>query len=43
MFWKLMAPDQPIATRRSLLDRIKHWEDHRSWQDFYEKLRLSPL
>ena len=24
-----------IPTRRSLLSRIKHWDDHTSWQDFY--------
>jgi RNA polymerase sigma-70 factor (ECF subfamily) len=29
-------PDEFIPTRQSLLERLKHWEDHDSWQDFFE-------
>jgi RNA polymerase sigma-70 factor (ECF subfamily) len=32
-------PDQPfdpIATRHSLLNRLKDWGDHASWQDFFD-------
>jgi RNA polymerase sigma-70 factor (ECF subfamily) len=25
-----------IPTRRSLLDRLKHWDDHESWRTFFE-------
>jgi RNA polymerase sigma factor (sigma-70 family) len=25
-----------IPTRRSLLDRLKHWDDHESWRSFFE-------
>jgi RNA polymerase sigma-70 factor (ECF subfamily) len=25
-----------IPTRKSLLSRIKHWDDQKSWQDFYD-------
>jgi RNA polymerase sigma-70 factor (ECF subfamily) len=33
----MVAALQPsIQTRRSLLSRIKHWEDRESWQDFYD-------
>jgi RNA polymerase sigma factor (sigma-70 family) len=28
--------NQLIPTRRSLLSRIKHWDDQKSWQDFYD-------
>lgn len=31
-----MEPDKLIPTRRSLLSRLKHWEDQKSWQDFYD-------
>lgn len=27
-------PDNPIRTRRSLLERLKNWEDQDSWTDF---------
>lgn len=27
---------QLVPTRRSLLSRLKHWDDQRSWQDFYD-------
>ena len=27
-------PDSPIRTRRSLLSRLKNWEDQESWNDF---------
>ena len=26
---------EPIPTRRSLLSRLKHWDDQESWQDFF--------
>src|ERR1039457_2550866 len=29
--WKQLIP-----TRRSLLSRLKHWDDQKSYQDFYE-------
>ena len=28
--------NQLIPTRRSLLSRLKHWDDQKSWQDFYD-------
>ncbi len=28
--------NQVIPTRRSLLSRLKHWDDKKSWQDFYD-------
>lgn len=28
--------DQFIPTRRSLLSRLKNWEDRESWQDFFD-------
>lgn len=28
--------NQMIPTRRSLLSRLKHWDDQKSWQDFYD-------
>lgn len=33
----LMAinPDDTIPTRQSLLERLKNWEDQKSWQDFF--------
>jgi RNA polymerase sigma factor (sigma-70 family) len=33
-----MAVDwnQLVPTRRSLLSRLKHWDDQKSWQDFYD-------
>src|SRR6266567_2462892 len=32
-----MKPDEDlIPTRRSLLSRIKDWEDAASWQDFFD-------
>lgn len=27
---------EPIATRRSLLERMKDWQDQTSWRDFFE-------
>jgi RNA polymerase sigma-70 factor (ECF subfamily) len=33
------APD-PIATRRSLLSRLKNWGDDASWQDFHNTYSL---
>lgn len=27
---------QLIPTRKSLLSRLKHWDDQKSWQDFYD-------
>jgi RNA polymerase sigma factor (sigma-70 family) len=32
--WKDLVP-----TRRSLLSRVKNWEDHKSWDDFYQIYR----
>lgn len=29
-------PADPAATRSSLLHRLKDWEDHGSWQDFFD-------
>ena len=29
-------PDRFIPTRRSLLDRLKNWEDQESWKDFFD-------
>ncbi len=29
--WKQLIP-----TRKSLLSRLKHWDDQKSWQDFYD-------
>jgi RNA polymerase sigma factor (sigma-70 family) len=29
--WNLLIP-----TRKSLLSRLKHWDDQKSWQDFYD-------
>ena len=31
-----MNPDFYIATRQSLLDRLRCWDDHESWQDFFD-------
>src|SRR5437867_8951662 len=28
--------DQWIPTRRSLLSRLRNWEDHASWQQFFD-------
>jgi RNA polymerase sigma factor (sigma-70 family) len=28
--------NQAVPTRKSLLSRLKHWDDHKSWQDFYD-------
>jgi RNA polymerase sigma-70 factor (ECF subfamily) len=28
-------PDDTIPTRQSLLERLKNWEDQKSWQDFF--------
>jgi RNA polymerase sigma-70 factor (ECF subfamily) len=27
---------EPIPTRRSLLSRLKHWDDQEGWQDFFD-------
>ncbi|HOW65351.1 MAG TPA: sigma-70 family RNA polymerase sigma factor [Candidatus Paceibacterota bacterium] len=32
----MMHPDDLIPTRRSLLDRLKNWEDQESWRDFFD-------
>ncbi len=34
-----MNPDEPLPTRRSLLDRLKDVGDHLSWQDFHQNYR----
>lgn len=31
-----MSPDYSIATRETLLERLKGVEDHQSWQDFFD-------
>jgi RNA polymerase sigma-70 factor (ECF subfamily) len=31
-----LVPDDPAATRSSLLHRLKDWGDHGSWQDFFD-------
>ena len=31
-----MEMDKLIPTRRTLLSRLKDWEDQKSWQDFYD-------
>jgi RNA polymerase sigma-70 factor (ECF subfamily) len=31
-----MYPEDLIPTRRSLLDRLKNWEDQESWRDFFD-------
>ena len=30
------SPEKVISTRASLLSRLKHWDDQKSWQDFYD-------
>jgi RNA polymerase sigma factor (sigma-70 family) len=30
-----LNPDDTIPTRRSLIERLKNWEDQTSWQDFF--------
>jgi RNA polymerase sigma factor (sigma-70 family) len=29
-------PDPLIPTRRSLLSKLKNWDDHQSWQEFFD-------
>jgi len=31
----IKSPEELIPTRRSLLTRLKQWDDHESWQDFF--------
>jgi len=31
-----LNPDDTIPTRRSLLERLKNWEDQKSWVDFFD-------
>ena len=31
--------DNPIPTRRSLLERMKNWEDQKSWHEFFHTYR----
>src|SRR6266581_2625572 len=31
-----MHPDELIPTRRSLLSRLKDWDDQASWKDFFD-------
>jgi len=31
----LKSPEEFIPTRRSLLSRLKEWDDHESWRDFF--------
>ena len=30
------TPDRWIPTRRSLISRLRNWEDHTSWQEFFD-------
>lgn len=30
-----LNPDDTIPTRQSLLERLKDWEDQKSWGDFF--------
>ncbi len=34
--WSQMEAQRLIATRWSLLSRLKNWDDQQSWQEFYE-------
>jgi RNA polymerase sigma factor (sigma-70 family) len=29
-------PDELLPTRRTLLERLKHWDDSQSWQEFFD-------
>ena len=31
-----MHPDELIPTRRSLLSRLKDWDDQDSWKEFFD-------
>jgi len=31
-----MNPEELIPTRRSLLSRLKDWDDQESWKDFFD-------
>jgi len=31
-----MAPEEFLPTRRSLLTRLKNWDDHEGWREFFE-------
>src|ERR1051325_4649024 len=31
----IKTPEEFIPTRRSLLTRLKQWDDHESWKDFF--------
>jgi RNA polymerase sigma factor (sigma-70 family) len=31
-----IAVDDPAATRSSLVKRLRHWDDHGSWQEFFD-------
>jgi RNA polymerase sigma-70 factor (ECF subfamily) len=31
-----LGTNDSLATRASLLARLKHWEDHQSWQEFFD-------
>jgi len=33
---KISAGDEFIPTRQSLLSRLKRWDDHESWRDFFD-------
>ena len=32
----IKTPEEIIPTRRSLLTRLKQWDDHESWKDFFD-------
>ena len=32
----IKIPEEIIPTRRSLLTRLKQWDDHESWKDFFD-------
>ena len=31
-----MNPDDSIATRETLIERLRKWDDHASWQEFFD-------
>src|SRR5689334_8478522 len=35
MMTKHKDPDESLPTRRSLLSRLKYWDDQESWRDFF--------
>jgi len=33
----VLGAEDPDATRSSLVNRLRNWEDHSSWQDFFDR------